>query len=143
MFTETMGLIVIIILILVMLVWPKWRRNSCPVLKTDQFDDAEDVDEKKDSVNDDGYNSYSDYVEDTALPAEVAESHARFVAESPMKVQIASSDTVRDDPNDIVPWVGLRRPFYHSNMASTQPSSRVVSSEDPSQMRYNTPFMIQ
>lgn len=74
-----------------------------------------------------------------SLEVDIAKSHNEYLAGSTVFGQgVASMASVRDDPNDINPWVGLRPPRYHTQ-AQPQEGTRVISSELPSNLRYTEP----
>ena len=69
-----------------------------------------------------------------SLEKDVFDSHREFTEDAYISTQGANStDTIRDDPNDVNPWVGLRRPDYTG--AFSESDARVVSSEYPDQMK--------
>jgi len=153
---EMSGFIIIVVLIFVLLLWPglsacKSRYGggySCnrPCMRRspmyfEGLETAIPVDpsiqyEKQEPL------PYGELIQKTGLPRSVAESHKEFTTDNPHSTTVSSRDTERDDPNDVNPWVGLRRPQYQVPIANTQPDSRVVSSETPSQMRANKSFTL-
>ena len=74
----------------------------------------------------------TEYILQNGIDSSVVESHREFTDETQHRTTGASVETVRDDPNDIVPWIGLRRPDYHGVFADKD--ARVTHSEDPRQM---------
>ncbi len=78
----------------------------------------------------DDYNAVSQYM---SVEPEVYESHARYSDDMGRSTSGASLLPVRDDPNDVVPWVGLRKPKYHE--AYCAPGARQEHSDIPDQMR--------
>lgn len=87
-----------------------------------------------------GYDDYSQVVQLTSLEPEVYASHAAFTNDLGITNKGASTLTVRSDPNDVNPWIGLRRPDYHS--VYTMCDARVDSSESPDQMFAQTRYLI-
>ncbi len=83
-----------------------------------------------DLVGYDDYNAVSQYM---SIEPEVYESHARYSDDMGRSTSGASMLPVRDDPNDCVPWVGLRKPKYHE--AYSAPGARQEHSDIPDQMR--------
>lgn len=67
-----------------------------------------------------------------ALEDSIYQSHAEFAAEADLSTTSTAALQIRDDPNDVVPWRGLKRPDYQGVFSADD--SRVVSSEEPSQM---------
>jgi len=76
----------------------------------------------------DGYNAVVQYA---ALEPEIFESQKEYTENLGM-TSGASALSTRSDPNDVVTWVGLRRPDYHSVYAGSD--ARVVHSEYPDQL---------
>ena len=83
---------------------------------------------------------YNDTIKYMSLEPEVFNSHKGYVNDIGITNRGASSLTVRSDPNDIVPWRGLRRPDYYSVYA--QADARQQPSEFADQMEVNKPFVI-
>jgi hypothetical protein len=75
---------------------------------------------------------YDTVVQYMSLDPEVFESHSNYSNDIGIANRGASSMTVRSDSNDIVPWVGLFRPDYHSVYAD--PTSRTDHSQFVGQM---------
>lgn len=143
MLDETTGFFIIIVLIAILLLWPilsasgkKYMSRGCERSNNEQACDLtvekEGLETK--SPQPQKLVPYSELIQNMALEKSVSESHKRFITDAPHRTTVSSSDTERDDPNDINPWIGLRRPKYYDNVASNQPASRVVSSESPLQM---------
>ncbi len=86
-------------------------------------------------------NDYNSATQKMALEDGIFSSHQKFATELNKKTSTSSQFIERDDPNDIVPWVGLRKPRYQTR-ASPEADARVTSSEDPSQMQTYRPFML-
>lgn len=84
---------------------------------------------------------YQEATKHMALEPTVSESHARYVSDIAANTQTASKMTLRSDPNDIVPWVGLRRPNYHGG-AQPMEDARTVSTDMPHQMMESRRFCI-
>ena len=76
------------------------------------------------------YNSVAQYM---SIEPEVYESHSRYSDDMGRSTAGASMLAVRDDPNDAVPWVGLRKPRYQE--AYVGPTARQEHSDIPDQMR--------
>lgn len=87
-----------------------------------------------------GYDDYNQVAQLTSLEPEVYASHASFTNDLGITNKGASTLTVRSDPNDINPWIGLRRPDYRS--VYTMCDARVDSSESPDQMFAQTRYLI-
>lgn len=87
-----------------------------------------------------GYGDYNEVAQLTSLEPEVYASHASFTNDLGITNKGASTLTVRSDPNDVNPWIGLRRPDYHS--VYTMCDARVDSSESPDQMFAQTRYLI-
>lgn len=75
-----------------------------------------------------------------SLEPEVYTSHDEYVADMNRSTSGASMMTIRSDDNDINPWIGLRRPDYHSVYPADD--ARVDSSETPSSMPSATRYLI-
>jgi hypothetical protein len=75
------------------------------------------------------YNAVAQYM---SVEPEVFESHSRYSRDMGRSTSGASTMSVRDDPNDVVPWVGLRRVDYRSVYAGN--NVRQEHSEIPDQM---------
>ena len=56
--------------------------------------------------------NYSDAMIKTALEPSVVENHRKFAAERSTFDTAVNQLSVRDDPNDVVPWVAYSRPSY-------------------------------
>ncbi len=93
--------------------------------------------ELADLVSYDDYNSVAAFM---SVEPSVYESHARYSADMGRSTSGASMLPVRDDPNDVVPWVGLRKPKYQSVHA--QDGARQEHSEIPDQMRASTYYCV-
>lgn len=77
--------------------------------------------------------SYEQYIQDVALESDIIKSHKKFNKDVHHRTTTVSKDTVRSDPNDIVPWQGLRRPKYHHG-AMPMTGARELPSEAPEQL---------
>lgn len=84
---------------------------------------------------------YQETIKNMSLEPNVHRSHKRFTKDVHRRTTGASVHSLRDDPNDVVPWIGLRRPRYRTQ-AQSQHGSRTVHSEHPIQMRENRPFVL-
>jgi hypothetical protein len=87
-----------------------------------------------------GYGDYAQVAQYMALEPEVYESHQRFAEEANLLNLGPSNMSERSDPNDVVPWVGLRRPDYQSVYANC--TARVEHSEIPDQMNAQRAYTI-
>ncbi len=56
--------------------------------------------------------NYSDAIIKTALEPSVVENHKKFASERATFDTSVNQMSVRDDPNDVVPWVAYSRPSY-------------------------------
>lgn len=76
---------------------------------------------------------YQNFLYKNGLEAERFDSHDKFIADtySDSLLLGASKDIVRDDPNDINPYLGMRRPNYNVFIGS---GARQVPSEEQSQL---------
>lgn len=90
-------------------------------------------DRYKDLANLSGYEDYNEVAQYMSVEPEVFESHGRYSEDMGRSTSGASMLPVRDDPNDCVPWVGLRKPKYHEAYAA--PGARQEHSDIPDQMR--------
>ena len=88
--------------------------------------------ERNDPSKDDSV--FSDYLEKEALLGDTINSHKLYIKDTPTKTTVSSSDTVTDQDQSGITFLGLRRPDYHSAKAQNQPESRVVSSSDSDQL---------
>jgi hypothetical protein len=93
--------------------------------------------ELADLVSYDDYNSVAAFM---SVEPSVYESHARYSDDMGRSTSGASMLPVRDDPNDVVPWMGLRKPKYQD--AYVQSGARQEHSEIPDQMRTATSYVI-
>lgn len=87
-----------------------------------------------------GYDDYNEVAQFMSVDPEVYDSHARYSNDMNRCTSGPSMMSVRDDPNDVVPWVGLRKPRYHDVYAS--PEARQEHSEIPDQMRESTTYQL-
>lgn len=83
------------------------------------------------------FNSVAQYM---SVEPEVYESHARYSTDMGSSTSGPSMLPERDDPNDVVPWVGLRRPKYQDAYAA--PDARQEHSEIPDQMPTGNTYII-
>lgn len=132
---------------------PKSEDNSAPVLKSTQgqpppersewgtgVQNTEFRDRYKDLTNLLAYDDYNAVAQYMSVEPEVYESHSRYSKDMGSSTSGASMLPVRDDPNDVVPWVGLRKPRYHEAYAN--PGARQEHSEIPDQMRGNSFYCV-
>lgn len=77
-----------------------------------------------------GYEDYNSVTKYMAIEPEVFDDQREYT-ENLRLTRGASTLATRSDPNDVVPFVGLRRPDYHSVYAAED--ARVVHSEYPDQ----------
>jgi hypothetical protein len=142
---EMSGFIIIVVLIAILLLWPtincyRSRYFGCgcrqayrrPYQMTPVY--LEGLETKTPLPETATALPYNELIQKKALEPSVKESHQRFISEAPHRTTTSSMDTERDDPNDVNPWVGLKRPKYYDPIANTQAASRIVSSETPDQM---------
>lgn len=87
-----------------------------------------------------GYDDYNAVMKYGALEPEVFDSHESYSHDIGISNSGASTLAVRSDPNDVVNWVGLRRPDYHSAYADS--TARIDHSESPDQMMAQTHYML-
>lgn len=87
-----------------------------------------------------GYDDYGQVTQMASLEPDVFSSHEEYTKDINRSTSGASNMAVRSDPNDVVSWVGLRRPNY----SSTYPASdaRITSSESVDQMPSQTRYLI-
>ena len=78
-------------------------------------------------------NNYQDAMKCMSLEPDVGNSHQNWIGNIQGKTTTASKETIRDDPNDINPWVGLRRPKYQTR-AQPLAEARTIASEIPNEM---------
>lgn len=87
-----------------------------------------------------GYDDYNSLMQYMALEPEVFESQQQY-SEDMNRFSLGPSDLAeRSDPNDVVNWVGLRRPDYSAVYADS--TARVEHSDIPDQMYKKTQFLI-
>lgn len=87
-----------------------------------------------------GYDDYGQVAQYMSLEPEVFESHDQYSNDMNRLSLGPSTMAERSDPNDVVPWVGLRRPDYKSTSASS--GARVEHSEIPDQQYDQKVFSI-
>lgn len=87
-----------------------------------------------------GYDDYGQVAQYMSLEPEVYESHNQYSTDMNRMSLGPSTMAERSDPNDVVPWVGLRRPDYKS--VSAGPGARVEHSEIPDQQYDQKAFSI-
>jgi len=88
----------------------------------------------------DGYDDYNSVIQYASLEPEVFDSHESYSGDIGVANSGASNLVVRSDPNDVNPWVGLRRPDYHSVYAGCD--ARVEHSEYPDEMTAATHYLL-
>lgn len=93
-----------------------------------------------DLVSMQGYDDYNSVMQYASLEPEVFDSHNSYSSNVGIANSGASSLSVRSDPNDVNPWVGLRRPDYHSVHSGCD--VRVDHSEIPDQMFASTHYLL-
>jgi hypothetical protein len=79
------------------------------------------------------YDDYSDFIKDVSLDPEIYKSHQSYTDDIDSSVSGSSMNAERSDDNDLVPFVGLRRPDYRG-----VPVGRDVRTET-SEFVYNLP----
>lgn len=87
-----------------------------------------------------GYDDYGQVAQYMSLEPEVFDSHNQYSSDMNRLSLGPSTMAERSDPNDVVPWVGLRRPDYRSTSASA--GARVEHSEIPDQQFRQNSFSI-
>ena len=87
-----------------------------------------------------GYDDYNQVVQYMSVDPEVYASHELYATDMDRSTSGPSMLAERDDPNDVVPWVGLRRPKYRDVYASG--TARQEHSERPDQMRENASYCV-
>jgi len=87
-----------------------------------------------------GYDDYNSVIKYNALEPEVFDSHDTFSHDIGISNSGASALSIRSDPNDVVPFVGLRRPDYHSTYAGND--ARVQHSEYIDQQMAKTTYCV-
>ncbi len=93
----------------------------------------------KSAANFDDYNAMMQFA---SLEPEVFASQNAYTKEMTNSTSGASAQSVRDDPNDINPWVGIRGAVRDYSSVYSDSTSRVVSSETPDQMKQPTRFVL-
>lgn len=91
------------------------------------------------SSNLSGYSDYNSVMQYIGLEPEIYESHANYSADMNRLSLGPSTLAERTDPNDTVPWMGLRRTRYE---VYADENSRVESSETPDQMATRSVYCI-
>ena len=138
-----LALAVLLVLILLISCW----KSSCSKNKHKSHKRNKSCRDGMTSSNDlsnsDGVNefeNYNDLIKHESLDPAVFKSHDSYAMELGDVTRGASALSVRSDPNDIVPWVGLRRPNYHD--VYTGEDARQDSSESPDQMYKQSHYML-
>jgi hypothetical protein len=86
------------------------------------------------------YESWNEVAQYQSLEPEVFESHDDYAGSIGISNSGASALTMRSDDNNVVPFVGLRRPDYHSTYAG--PDARQQHSEFVDQMPASTHYLL-
>jgi hypothetical protein len=120
---------------------PRQRRNNVDVSEYGTgVSNRASADRYRNTKNVVSYDDYNELAQYMSVDPEVYESHARYTADMNRGTSGPSMMAERDDPNDVVPWVGLRKPKYQDVYAS--PEARQEHSEIPDQMRKNTYYIL-
>lgn len=148
---------IVVILILLMSCWKKPEkrrksRNAAPVQQP-QYRDCDTVEGmhsgKMNTLMEEqyselskvaGYDDYNSMIQAMALEPEVYQSHSQYAKDMGASTSTSSMWSVRDDPNDVNPWVGLRKPKYRSVWAGE--SARQTTSETPDEMREDSYYVV-
>ena len=77
--------------------------------------------------------NYQDAMKCMSLEPAVSSSHQAWIGNIQGKTSTASKESVRDDPNDVNPWMGLRRPKYKTR-AQPLAEARTIASDVPNEM---------
>jgi len=77
-----------------------------------------EFDERVEDATEKDYGSYQDLIKDIGLDESVVTSHTDYVSNMNRTTTGASNLTERSDDNDVVTWMGLRRPEYHRAYAA-------------------------
>lgn len=101
------------------------RNRNCP------YKDDGDISTAEASQN------YQQAIQGMSLEADVADSHHKWISELTHRTTTASKETIRDDPNDVNPWMGLRRPKYKTR-AQPLAEARTIASDVPCEMLDNS-----
>ena len=144
-----LGLSIAIAIVLVLL-WSCWDKGSKKKKRVGQNRrlpsrgrsvSGNSSDERYNDLKDlAGYDDYNQVVQYMSVDPEVYDSHDLYASDMNRSTSGPSMLSERDDPNDVVPWVGLRRPKYRDVYASD--TARQEHSEKPEQMRENTSYCI-
>ncbi len=86
------------------------------------------------------YDDYNSLIQYMALEPEIFKSQDLYTTDMNRSTSGASMLGERDDPNDVVPWLGLRKPKYQE--AYVMPGARQETSENPDQMRPPTYYVV-
>lgn len=142
-----LGLSIAIAIVLVLLLScsnksKKSKRRARPALSTESASSHHNPDQSRyDDLKDvAGYGDYDQLTQYMSIEPEIFESHNKYTSDMNRSTSGPSMLSERDDPNDIVPWVGLRKPRYRDVYASA--GARQEHSEEPDQMRENTSYVI-
>lgn len=100
---------------------------------TERFDDREPGKVTPEMANKDiEDNNYNDTIIQMSLEPSILENHKSFADERNRIDTGAGMYGVRDDPNDVIPWVGLFRPTYKRSDGSSAESSKMPLKAVPS-----------
>jgi hypothetical protein len=94
----------------------------------------------KDLKNLKSYNDYNQVIQYEALEPEVFASQEAYATDINRSTSGASSMTIRTDNNDVVPWVGLKRPDYYD--VGPGKGARTDTSEYADQMPRFTRYLV-
>jgi hypothetical protein len=86
------------------------------------------------------YKSWNEVAQYQSLEPEVFESHNDYAGSIGISNSGASALTMRSDDNNVIPFVGLRRPDYHSTYAGSD--ARQQHSEFVDQMPAATGYLL-
>jgi hypothetical protein len=86
-----------------------------------------------------GYSDYNSVMQHIGLEPEIYESHANYSSDMNRLSLGPSTLSERTDPNDVVPWRGLRRTRYE---VYADENARVEQSETPDQMPTRSSYCI-
>jgi hypothetical protein len=81
--------------------------------------------------------NYQQAIQSMSLEEDIQNSHSKWIGAIEHRTTSASKESVRDDPNDINPWVGLRRPNYKTK-AQPLAEARTIASDIPCEMLDNS-----
>ena len=135
-----LGFAIVVVLILLMTCFKnkhpktKKKRQVLPSTATSEYGTGvvnEEFNKRHDNLlRVDGYDDYTQLAQYMSVDPEVYESHARYTADMNRSTSGPSMLPERDDPNDVVPWVGMRRIDY--NVPRSKDTTTTNSEEDNS-----------